>query len=366
MWGRRRLRRAAARPAPVRAAAPPDQRQRERKRAAMHGQQRRPHRRAPARHPGLAQVDEVVVDDEAEQGHQQAPVARPARVGGRQPDRQQQQVGRAEQQPEPPRQLALVRRGGQAQQRDARLRPRRQRGRTRGRLFADEDAVAAEARQGALAARQVLLVALALVELEEAILAFERDAARVGRGHRFHVPGAAEDEHVAADRAAAFVALDEKGARAVGGSLELAGRDARQVAAALVALAQLGALLVHPGPDEQREQRDHQQHRPGHAQHRADEARQAHAAGEPDHHLAVAVHAGQGGDHRHEQRQREHRRQVAERGVAEQQHHVLRRHAPAGGLAQRADQEHGQHDGQDDHERGPEAARQILAQSGIE
>ena len=58
--------------------------------------------------------------------------------------------------------------------------------------------------------------------------------------------------------------------------------------------------------------------------------------------------------------------QVAERGIAQQQHDVLRRHASYRGLAERADQHHRQHDGQDDDQRRTEAARQIGAQGGIE
>ena len=48
-----------------------------------------------------------------------------------------------------------------------------------------------------------------------------------------------------------LVALDEEHALAVGEALEHAGRDARQVGALRVALAQLGAVAVAPGPDEQ-------------------------------------------------------------------------------------------------------------------
>ena len=58
--------------------------------------------------------------------------------------------------------------------------------------------------------------------------------------------------------------------------------------------------------------------------------------------------------------------QVAERGVAEQQHDVLRRDLAAGRLAERADQHHRQHDREDHDQRRAEAAREVSAQSRIE
>ena len=63
-----------------------------------------------------------------------------------------------------------------------------------------------------------------------------------------------------------------------------------------------------------------------------------------------------------EQRQAEDRRQVAEHGVAHHQHDVARLDAAAGRQAERADQHHRHHDGQDHHQRRAEAARQLFAQ----
>jgi len=57
---------------------------------------------------------------------------------------------------------------------------------------------------------------------------------------------------------------------------------------------------------------------------------------------------------------------MAERDVAEEQHHFLWRDLAAGGAAERADQQHRQHDGEDHDQRRAEVARQFSAQSGIE
>ena len=111
---------------------------------------------------------------------------------------------------------------------------------------------------------------------------------------------------------------------------------------------------------------DQEQHRPARPQHRPDEALQRHAAREPDRHLARPVHARQRRHHRDEQRQRQHRRQVAEGDVGEQQRHVLRVDAAHRGLAEGADEEDGEDDRQDDDQRAAEVARQLSTQSGIE
>jgi hypothetical protein len=57
---------------------------------------------------------------------------------------------------------------------------------------------------------------------------------------------------------------------------------------------------------------------------------------------------------------------VTERDVTEQQRHVVRRDLPDRGLADRADQHHRQHDGQDHDQRRTEVARELSSQSGIE
>jgi hypothetical protein len=57
---------------------------------------------------------------------------------------------------------------------------------------------------------------------------------------------------------------------------------------------------------------------------------------------------------------------VADGGEAHQQGDILRRHAPARGLAEHADQQDGEHDGEHHHQGRGEAAHQLFAQSGIE
>jgi hypothetical protein len=207
---------------------------------------------------------------------------------------------------------------------------------------------------------------LAALENHVALVAAHFDAAVARRGHGLAVAPPIEHEHVARAAVVGRVTLDEEGAAAVGRGLELARRDARDVGAALVALAQLVDLPVAPGPDEQRQQCDHQQQWCRQPQHGPGEAQQADAAGEPDHHLAVAVHARQRRDDGDEQRQAEDGRQVLQRDVAEQQHDVLGGDRAARGLAQRADQEHRDHDGQDDDERRAEGPREVSAQGRIE
>ena len=93
--------------------------------------------------------------------------------------------------------------------------------------------------------------------------------------------------------------------------------------------------------------------------HRPRETRQRNAAGEPDRHLRLAVAPPERHDDGDEQRQHEDGGQVGDGGVAHQQHHVLRGDIAAGGLAERLDQREREHDGQDDHQRDPETARQL-------
>ena len=171
------------------------------------------------------------------------------------------------------------------------------------------------------------------------------------------------NEDIARIDAVAALAFDEEHPATVARGLEHARRHPRQVGALLVAVAQFGAHPVAPGPDEHHQQQDHQQHRPAGAQHRAHETRQPDAAGKPDRHLALAVHAAERDDDGDEQRQRQHRRQVSERDVAQHQHHVLRRDRATGRLAQGADQHHRDDDGQDHHQGRAERARQLPAYS---
>ena len=151
-------------------------------------EQRGAHAEPAAGDPGLRQVDEVVVDDEAEQREQQVPVAGAARIGGRQADAEQQQVGAAEHQAEAPGQLALVARRRLAQQVDAcRARRRRQRSARAQRALAGQHAVGLEARQRLLAVVQVLLVALARSSTRKRSSPSTLDAAAARRGHRLAV-----------------------------------------------------------------------------------------------------------------------------------------------------------------------------------
>jgi hypothetical protein len=80
-------------------------------------------------------------------------------------------------------------------------------------------------------------------------------------------------------------------------------------------------LLVAPGPDPYAQHGNDQQHRPGKAQ-RLDQTGQAPAAGKPDHHFAVAVHAGERADNGDKQAQAQNGGQMAEHGEAHDQHHV--------------------------------------------
>jgi hypothetical protein len=208
---------------------------------------------------------------------------------------------------------------------------------------------------------------VARIELQDALVALVDQLARLRDGHRLARGLVGDDEDVAA-AAGLLVAglLDEEDAMAVGGGLELARRGAHHVGALLVARAQVVGLAVAPGPDDQHEARDHDQHRPARLKHRLHEAGESDSRGEPDRHLALAVHAPQAEDDADEQRQGEHRGQVAEREEAEDEDDVLRRHRAIGRQAQRADQEIREDDGQEDHQRGAETPRQFLAYRRIE
>ena len=207
---------------------------------------------------------QVVVDDEGEQREQQVPVAGAARVGGRQADAQQQQVGGAEHQAEAPGQLALV----------ARRRPPQQVERAPARggsvVGARQRALAG---QHAVAARSATASSRRCVEscslrwprssTQEAVVADVLDAGRcAAEVTDSRVGCVVRMKTLRPVRAVGRVALDEEHAAAVARGLELARRDARQVGALLEALAQFDAALVLPGPDEQHQQADDEQHRP--------------------------------------------------------------------------------------------------------
>jgi hypothetical protein len=274
-------------------------------------QQRRAQAELAACHPGCAEVDQVVVDDEAEQRQQQVPVAGAARVGRRQADAQQHQVGGTEEQAETPRQFTLVAQRRLVEQVDRAHGPWRLRLGALECTLAGEHAVAVEIRQRLVPVAAVGLVALTALEHHPALVVDGLQSPALGRRHRLTAAIVGQDEDIACIDRLGALALDEEDALAVARRLEDAGRDARQIRALFIALAQLAALPVPPRPDEQHQQHHHQQHRPAHAQDRAHEAVQRHAAGKPDRHLAVAVHAAQADDDGDEQRQRQHRRQVA-------------------------------------------------------
>ena len=248
---------------------------------------------------------EVEVDDEAEQREQQVPVAGAARVDVRQADGQQQQVDGCQHQPEAPDQFALVARRGRAHQLggvDASW-PAARCARRKA-LIVDQHAIALEARDGRLAGAGVDVVALAAFEHQEALVALHLDAPATRRGHGFQRRPCSTATKTLRTLTSSRGSRSTKKTRCPSRrALEHARRDARQVRALRIAVAQLAAVAVDPGPDERQQQRDHQQHRPAGAQHRPHEARQVEAAGEPDRHLAVAVHAAQRDDDGDEQRQ---------------------------------------------------------------
>ena len=226
-----------------------------RQRRAVGGDQGRAEAEPAGADPGLGQVDEVVVREEAEQGEQQVPVARMARVRRRHADAEQEHVGRGQHQPEAPDQLAVIEGARLAQQLQRRPRLRRQDLARIDHALAGQRAEAREARQRLLAVARVLLVALALVEDDEAAALAAVDAAAARRGDRLDAAARGDDEDVAAAGGVARRALEEEGALAVARALELPRRDAREVGAPLEHVLELGGALVLPGPDEEGEHR---------------------------------------------------------------------------------------------------------------
>ncbi len=321
---------------------------------------------APRADPGLRQIDQVVVGEEREDREQQVPVAGMARIGRRDADAEQQHVGGGEDQADTPDDLGAVGRRRIAQQRRRRQCPRQAGTGAFERALARLHRVGLEARDRLVAVGRVLLVALALAQDQEASFGIVLDRARLGRRHRLDIAARGDDQDVAAARRLARPAFEEEGALAVGGGLELARGDAREVGAALELVLQQCTALVLPWPDEEREHGDDEQHRPAGAQHRPDEASQRNAAREPDRHFAAAVHARQRRDDGDEERQREQRREMAEADVGEQQQDVLRRDPAERGLAEVPDEHDGQHDRQDHDQRAAEVARELSAQCRIE
>jgi hypothetical protein len=159
---------AKARHAPHRVLAPPEQREREDEGAAVAGDEHRAEADPAGSDPRLREVDEVVVREEAEQREQQVPVARVARVRRRHADPEDHHVGGGEDEAEPPRQLALVRRGRPSHQLGGRQRARREHPGRVADALAGLGAVSLEARERLLAGLRILLVALALGEDEAA------------------------------------------------------------------------------------------------------------------------------------------------------------------------------------------------------
>mmetsp|Transcript_5224 Transcript_5224/g.19524 ORF Transcript_5224/g.19524 Transcript_5224/m.19524 type:complete len:411 (-) Transcript_5224:321-1553(-) len=339
--------------------AQPNRGQREEQGAAMQGGHRAQHAGLAIGHPGLRQHDELEVDDEAQQSKQQIPVAGTARAAGRQADAEQGHVDAAQDHAEAPGQFALVLGPGAAHQVQGRHRLGRQLAVARHGLAVGQHPVLLEPGEALVAGLELGFIALPVVQHEEAVLAFNLQPSAGRGGHRFPVVLNPEDEHIAARRGVVLSALDEEDPAAIARGLELAGRHARQVAALLVLVQQFGTVAIAPGPDDELQHDDREQHRPGHPQHRLHEARQRDATGEPDGHLGLPIQAAERQDDGDEQRQREDGRKRRQGGIAHQQHDVLGRNIAAGGLADVADQHRSQHDGQDDHQRDAEALGQL-------
>ncbi|MPN24510.1 hypothetical protein SDC9_171909 [bioreactor metagenome] len=132
---------------------------------------------------------------------------------------------------------------------------------------------------------------LAVEEQRHALAVLDFQLRALGGNHGLLGGLAGRNEDVVGRCGLGRVAVDEEHARAIGRFLELAGRDAVHVAALLILRFQFLNLLIGPRPDDQRQRGDGQHHRPGKAQQRRQQVHQATAAGEPDDHLAVAVHA---------------------------------------------------------------------------
>ena len=211
---------------------PPQQRQRQPEGRAVQAQQRSRQPDPTAGHPGLRQVDQIQVNDKGQQGKQQIPVAGPPRVGGRQADAQQHEVGCSQQHADAPAELPLTACRWLANQRQGGRRLGRQVGGRSNGPFARQDAVGLEAGQHALAAALVDIVALPAVEHEEGLVAFAAQAAGAGRGDRLAAFGLGQDEDIARFRgisAVGALAFDEEDPLAVARGLEHTRRDARQV-----------------------------------------------------------------------------------------------------------------------------------------
>ncbi len=338
-----------------------EQQHRQRQRAAVQRDHEGAQAQAARPYPVLSEGHEVVIDHEGEKREHQAGAARGARVGAGHGQPQYHEVERGQRQAEAPPEFGAEHRvaGGEQLRRAAGLH--------RG-VVAGAAGGAADARAvlGELADLQPRLVqrgfqALPVAQQGHALAALRFQARAAGRGDGLAAVLAGGDEHVGGLLVVRRLAVDEEHAGTVGRLLEFARGDAVHVAALLVLHLELLDLLVGPGPDQQRQRGDRQDHRPGEAQQRRQQVQHAAPAREPDDHLAFAVHARQGADHGHEQAEGEDGGQLAEHGEAHHEHHVRGVHAAARRLAERADQHHGHDHGDQHHQRRSEAAGQFLA-----
>ena len=148
--------------------------------------------------------------------------------------------------------------------------------------------------------------------------------------------------------------------------MKLPSFQAINIAAFFVLLLQVVEPLFGPGQHQQGQRGDHQENWPCKAQQGAQQGQQTKAGAQPDHHLAVAVHAREGGDNRNKQAQAENGGRVGQQGKAHGQHDVLRCKAAPRGLPKGADQRHGHHHRDQHDQGGAKAAREFFADGRME
>ena len=85
------------------------------------------------------------------------------------------------------------------------------------------------------------------------------------------------------------------------------------------------------------------------------------AAGKPDDHFTFAIHSGQGGHAADEKTQGDDGGHLPQYAETHDQHHLRGVDTAAAGLAQRANQDDGHHNGHQNDQRGTKIARKVFA-----
>ncbi len=327
--------------------------------------------------PALQHIEQVEINQVDQNGADQAARAAGSHRARGQRQRHQGQQGRRQRHTQPPRQFAQPVGNGRVEQilggyvavglREPVDRPGfviRHIAQTDGCIEPHVQRI--EGSDGVVGLTRRMRVAVAVAQHQKGLTIDALHLRRARRDQHRLARGVIADEDVVRHPPGLRALVDEKHPLARGRFAELPRRHARNVGALLEANAQRRGLLVGPGPGKQGERGDQQQNGPRKAQHADHQPQPPHPGGAPDGHLGIEPHAGEGEQHRQKQRQGDDDLQIAQRGQADEQKHILRAGLTIGRLTQNANEHQGDDHGEQHGECAAEIAAHFTAQGQIE